>query len=117
MIRRKGDYKLDIREEMRGGNGKVKIEHLWDEANELKGPTRLMGKITLEPGCGIGFHCHDDEEEIFYIIKGTAEADDNGETVVLNAGDSILTGNGAGHSIKCISDEAVEMTAVIVSYK
>ena len=116
MIRRKNEYTVDIREEMRGGDGKVKIEHLWDEKNELKAPTRLMAKITLEPGCGIGFHNHDNEEEIFYIIKGTAEADDNGETVILNAGDTILTGNGAGHSIKCAGDEAVEMTAVIVSY-
>ncbi len=115
MIRRKNQYKVDIREEMRGGDGKVKIEHLWDEENELKSKTRLMAKITLEPGCGIGFHSHDGEEEIFYIIKGTVQADDNGETVILNAGDTILTGNGAGHSIKCICDKAVEMTAVIVS--
>jgi len=116
MIRRKNEYAVDIREEMRGGDGKVKIEHLWDETNELKGKTRLMAKITLEPGCGIGFHNHDNEEEVFYIIKGTAEADDNGEAVVLSAGDTILTGNGAGHSIRCHGDETVEMTAVIVSY-
>ena len=116
MIRRKNNYQVDIREEMRGGDGKVKIEHLWDEKNELKSKTRLMAKITLEPGCGIGFHNHDDEEEIFYIIKGMAQADDNGNTVILNAGDTILTGNGASHSIKCISNEPVEMTAVIVSY-
>jgi quercetin dioxygenase-like cupin family protein len=116
MIRRKGEYQVDIREEMRGGDGKVKIEHLWDEKNELKGPARLMAKITLEPGCGIGFHNHDNEEEIFYIIKGTIEADDNGEKVILNAGDTILTGNGAGHAVKCVSDEAAEMTAVILTY-
>jgi quercetin dioxygenase-like cupin family protein len=116
MIRRKNEYTVDIREKMRGGDGKVKIEHLWDETNELKSKTRLMAKITLEPGCGIGFHNHDDEEEIFYIIRGTAQAEDNGQTVILNAGDTILTGNGAGHSIKCVGDKAVEMTAVIVSY-
>lgn len=116
MIRRKDEYKVDIREEMRGGNGKVKIEHLWDADNELKACTRLMAKITLEPGCSIGFHTHDNEEEVFYIIKGTAEADDNGKIEVLNPGDTILTGNGAGHSMKCISEEALEMTAVIVTY-
>jgi len=116
MIRRKNEYTVDIRKAMRGGDGKVKIEHLWDETNELKAKTRLMAKITLEPGCGIGFHSHDNEEEIFYIIKGTAEASDNGEAVILNAGDTILTGNGAGHSIKCVGDKPVEMTAVIVSY-
>lgn len=116
MIRRKNQYKVDIREEMHGGNGKVKIEHLWNEENELKGKIRLMAKITLEPDCGIGFHSHEGEDEIFYIIKGTVQADDNGDTVILNPGDTILTGNGAGHSIKCISDKAAEMTAVIVTY-
>jgi mannose-6-phosphate isomerase-like protein (cupin superfamily) len=117
MIRRAGSYEVDIRKEMRGGDGQVKIEHFWDEANELKADTRLFAKLTLEPGCGIGFHNHYDEEEVFVIIKGTAEVDDNGEKAVLNAGDTILTGNGAGHSIKCISDEALEVLAVISTYK
>lgn len=116
MIRRKNEYTVDIREEMRGGEGKVKIEHLWDEKNELKSKIRLMAKITLEPGCGIGLHSHDGEEEIFYIIKGTAQAEDDGKTAILNPGDTILTGNGAKHSIKCAGDKPVEMTAFIVSY-
>jgi mannose-6-phosphate isomerase-like protein (cupin superfamily) len=117
MIRRNGEYTVDVRENMRGGDGKVKIEHFWDEANELKAPTRLFARLTIEPGCGIGFHNHDNEEEVFVIVKGTAEADDNGTTVVLNPGDTILTGNGAGHSIKCVGDEPLEIVAVIASYK
>jgi len=117
MIRRAGEYQVDIRTEMRGGDGEVKIEHLWDEENELKAETRLFAKLTLAHGCSIGFHHHDDEEEIFVIIKGAAEADDNGQKVVLNTGDTILTGNGAGHSIKCISAEPLEILAVISCYK
>ncbi|QSH42021.1 cupin domain-containing protein [Lentisphaerota bacterium ZTH] len=117
MIRRDGDYQVDIRTEMRGGSGDVRIEHLWDEKNELKGRTRLCARITLQPGCSIGFHRHEDEEEVFYIIEGQAEADDNGESVILNAGDTILTADGAGHAIKCVSEKPLVMAAFIASYK
>ena len=116
MIRRNGEYRVDIREEMRGGSGKVKIEHLWDTEKELKANNRLFARLTLEPGCSIGFHHHEGEEEVFVITGGRAEADDNGNVVILNAGDTILTGDGGGHSIKCVSDEPLEILAVISRY-
>jgi mannose-6-phosphate isomerase-like protein (cupin superfamily) len=116
MIRRKGNFETEVRENMRGGDGSVKIEKLWDPEKDLKANNRLFAKLTIEPGCGIGFHNHDKEEEVFVILKGKAEADDNGETVLLNAGDTILTGNGTGHAIKNIGDETLEIIAVISSY-
>ena len=35
MIRKNGQYNTELRPEMRGGTGTVKIEHLLDEAGEL----------------------------------------------------------------------------------
>ena len=42
MVHRQNDYRTDIRREMRGGNGEVKIEHLWE--NELNSPTRMFSR-------------------------------------------------------------------------
>ncbi len=117
MIKKNGEYKIDLRKEMRGGNGEVKIEHLWDAGTELKADTRLWARLTLAPSCSIGFHNHDNEEEVFYIVSGNAEADDNGTPVKLSAGDTILTGNGAGHAIKNIGEADLVIIAVISSYK
>jgi mannose-6-phosphate isomerase-like protein (cupin superfamily) len=117
MIRRKGEFKLDLKEKMRGGEGTIKIEHLWDPKTDLKANNRLFAKLIVEPGGSIGFHQHENEEEVFVIISGQAEADDNGVKVILNPGDTILTGNGAGHAIKCVSLEPLEMLAVISCYK
>lgn len=64
----------------------------------------------------IGFHPHDAEEEVFVIIRGRAEADDNGEVVQLSAGDTLLTGNGDGHAIRNVGDEPLEIVAVITTY-
>lgn len=116
MIHTNSNYRTDIRSEMRGGCGEVKIEYLFEPGTELLAPTRMMSRVTLKPGCSIGFHTHDNEEETFYIISGTAEADDNGTVATLQPGDSILTGNGGGHGIKNCGTTDLVMLAVIVKY-
>lgn len=116
MIRKQSDYRIDERPEMRGGNGTVRIEHLFEPGTELKAPTRLCAKLYLEPGVSIGFHRHENEEEIFVIVKGQGEIDDNGTSRQVAAGDSVLTGNGAGHAVKNTGSETLEILAVIVKY-
>ena len=116
MIHTASDYKSEIREAMRGGDKSVKITHYFDEDNELMSPTRLCAQLELEPGAGIGFHTHENEEEIFIVLTGKALINDNGVEKTVVAGDSILTGNGAGHSVKNIGDETLRMVAVIVPF-
>ncbi|MBE6403710.1 MAG: cupin domain-containing protein [Lentisphaerae bacterium] len=116
MIHSISDYKSEVREAMRGGDKSVKITHYFDEANELGSPTRLCARLDLEPGASIGFHTHENEEEIFIVLAGKALVDDNGVEKTVCAGDSILTGNGAGHAVKNIGDETLSMVAVIVPF-
>ncbi len=113
MIRRQGTYQSEVREAMRGGDGSVKIEHFWDEAEELKGLNRLFARLTLAPGSSIGFHRHEQEAEVFVVIRGEAEIDDNGTVTRVAAGDTILTGFGAGHGVRSVGSEPLEMIAVI----
>jgi mannose-6-phosphate isomerase-like protein (cupin superfamily) len=112
MIRNKKEMKKDVRTNMRDGSGAVTITHLFT-ADELKSNTRLCAKLTVPPGASIGFHNHIDEEEVFYILSGRGKVDDNGQIREVVAGDAILTGGGAGHSIECISEEPLEVMAVI----
>ena len=98
MIKRNSEMKIVNNENMRGGDGVVSICHVLDKG-EYKGASRLLGTITLEPGSSIGAHVHENEEEVFYIIKGTATYNDNGETKILNEGDSCICLGGETHSI------------------
>lgn len=113
MIRKKGEFKKEIREKMRGGEGKVIIEKLWEPGEDIKAKNRLFAKLILSPGSSIGFHKHENEEEIFVIMNGVAEVNDDGVIHRLEKGDSILTGNGKGHSIRSIGKEDLEVLAVI----
>lgn len=116
MIRKAGNYRTEVRDNMRGGNGSVKIEHFWEPGTEMLGHNRMAARLTLPPGGSIGFHNHENEDEIFVIVKGVAEADDNGTLSRLEAGDTLLTGNGAGHAIRNIGDEDLELVALISTY-
>ncbi len=116
MIRRNGEYRTEIRKEMRGGKGEVKIEEFWSPNSEMRSKNRLFSRMTINPGCSIGFHPHDAEDEVFVILSGRAEADDNGEITELGPGDTILTGNGDGHAISCIGNEPLVLMAVISVY-
>lgn len=115
MVRSSCDMQVEVREAMRGGNGRVQIMHVFKQ-EELKGKCRLFAKITLEPGCSIGLHEHVDEEEVFYIIKGRGRVVDGGVERDVAEGDAILTGDGASHSIENIGDEDLQLMAVILLY-
>lgn len=115
MIRRSGTYEVSTREAMRGGAGTVRIEHFWAK-EELKGKTRLCARLVLQPGTSIGFHEHVAEEEVFIVARGQGRVTDGDRKVLVNEGDTILTGDGAGHAVEAVGDEALELIAIIVQY-
>ncbi|NPV81853.1 MAG: cupin domain-containing protein [Firmicutes bacterium] len=115
MIRTAQEMEREIREKMRGGTGLVEIRHIFRE-DQLTGKARLFAHLHLPPGASIGFHRHEGEEEIFYILSGHGIVDDNGTRREVAPGDAVLTGGGAGHAIEASGDEPLEMVAVILKY-
>jgi len=113
MVKRSGNYETQVNENMRGGEGSVRIESLLSN-NELNDKGRLFAKITLPPGCSIGHHVHEGEMESYHIISGEGEYNDNGETMKLFAGDTTHTPSGEGHGIKNSGSEPLMLIALIL---
>ena len=114
MIRKKDACAVEYREHMRDGDGTVQLTSFIAGPQELNDKGRLFSKITLQPGCSIGYHVHEKDAELFYILSGTAEYNDNGEVKTVEAGDVTICPTGQGHGIANRSDEVVELVAVIV---
>jgi mannose-6-phosphate isomerase-like protein (cupin superfamily) len=112
MIIKSREMEVELRKQMRGGDGTVKIIHI--SKTQLPAKTRLFARITLEKGCSIGFHQHVNETEMFYFLKGKGKVDDNGDIHYVEAGDAVFTGSGKGHSVENCGDEPLELMAVIV---
>ena len=116
MFKKNDDYKAVLRSGIQGGEGEVKVEPLWLPDTELKSNIKFMARVTIPQGASIGFHQHDNEEEIYYIVSGAGSAVDNDEKKNVEAGDSILTRDGEQHSISCTSKDPLVMIATIVKY-
>ena len=114
MIRKADEVTVEYREHMRGGPGTAKVTTFISGPEELCNKGRLFARITLVPGAGVGHHAHEKDSELFYILSGTAEYEENGKIVTLNAGDVTICPPGETHAITNNSDENVEIIAVIV---
>ena len=114
MIRTQHECQVEYREHMRDGEGTVQITNFITGPAELNEKGRLFAKITLNPGCSIGYHIHEKDAELFYIMKGTAEYNDNNVIRIVKAGDVTICPTGQGHCIANKTDEVVELVAVIV---
>ena len=115
MIKRAAEMAREVRERMRDGVGSVEIVHVF-RREELRGRVRLFARMRLAHGSSIGYHLHDGEEEIFYILSGKGQVTDGSTTSVVGPGDAVLTPSGSGHSIENLREEPLELLAAILLY-
>ncbi len=112
MIKTHDSMRVENREQMRGGPGNVRIQHIVEQENLAH--ARLLAEIVLEPGDGIGPHQHQNETEYYYILAGSGTVtEDDGDKQVA-AGDVVITGNGASHSIINTGTDTLRFLALIL---
>lgn len=107
----------EIIQNMAGGPGYIKKTSLIESNSDIYNSGRLFAHIVLEKGCGVGYHIHNGDGEIYYILKGEGEYNDNGTVVTVKAGDVTHTRPGEGHGITNLKDEPMEMMALILFEK
>ncbi len=113
MIIKPTEMKTELIQNMRGGKGEVQIQHLVDK-QLMEGKARLFAKISVKPNSSIGFHRHDNEFEIFYILSGEGLFHEDDKIVPVKAGDICLTQSSHSHSIENTSSGDLEFLAVII---
>ena len=114
MVIHRNEMKAEDKERMRDGEGSTHLTYLLDGSTQKN--ARMFAEITLKPGCSIGYHRHDSETEYYFILSGAGVVNDDGKEVQVKQGDSIITGNGASHSIKNNGSVPLVFHAVIVTY-
>jgi mannose-6-phosphate isomerase-like protein (cupin superfamily) len=116
MVKHKGGFEIEKRENMRGGPGTATIEHFFRKGEFGGEHFRACARLILPPGAGVGPHAHEGEDEAYLIVKGRGRVTDAGVTSEVSAGDAILTGRGNTHSITNTGDDTLEAVAIIVTY-
>ena len=115
IIRRKDERENVLLEHFFDGPGAVKAHKIINSNDELFGKGRLYNQVTLEKDCGIGFHVHDGDGELYCIISGEAQYEDTDHSIhTLHAGDVTITYTGEGHAITNVKDEPCHVVALIL---
>lgn len=112
MIKKKEDLVGELKE-MRGGPGQVLVTNLATK-EEMLDNGRLYASMVIEPGCGIGYHDHHDETEIFHVLEGSVIWNDGEKDTEVQAGGIMICEDGKGHSILNSSDKTAKLTALIL---
>lgn len=82
--------------ELLGGEGSCRWKQLINGMH-LNGPWNCVEYVVIPPQASCGRHTHLQTEEIYYILRGAAEMDLNGEQVALTAGDLVTAPIGTSH--------------------
>lgn len=112
MIRR-AEERERFEKEMFGGPGLARFTKIVDEG-ELAGKGRLFNHLLLRPGEGLGRHEHRGEFEVYLVLRGEGEYDDNGVKAVIRAGDVTVCPDGEGHAVRNAGSEDLEIVALIL---
>ena len=98
MIRRKNERIHETKQAF-GGMGMLEADRILNDADE---------------NCEVGWHVHQGDGEVYYILKGRGEYSDNDTLTTLEAGDVAFCPSGEGHSILNRDDETLEMIALVL---
>ena len=96
----------NIAQNMRGGEGSVQLVKYADDVNSVV-------RITIKKGSSIGWHIHEGDQEIIYVISGKGICIEDDKEYELVPGFANYCAKGKNHSIKNIYDEDLELFAVI----
>lgn len=113
MVIKDKQMQTEHRENMRGGEGTVNLLGVVP-SEYLPQKCRLFSVVTLEKGCSIGRHMHEDESEFFYVLQGQGVLDDNGTITAFNAGDCSICRSGEFHGIANENDTPLKFVAAII---
>lgn len=114
MLKKAEELTKEIKEGFRRGKGSVELTYLFKQDETYSKAAKLIAKLTLQPGCSIGLHAHTEDEEIFYILKGNGQINDNGVERKVTVGDTVLTGGGETHSLENVGNKPLEVLATIL---
>lgn len=116
MVTRYADREVTTKENMFNGAGALTNRVIASQAT-MYDKNRLFNHCYLAKGSEVGWHVHKGDGEVYYILKGEGEYNDNGTVTTVGPGDVCWTPDGEGHSLMCTSEEPLEFIALVVYSK
>lgn len=113
MLIKSSDAVKFVSEKPRNGKGTI-INNRYLDSEDLENNLNGFYVNELEPGGEIGYHIHEGEDEIYYIIEGIGIIIDNKKEKAIEKGDVIYTKSGEGHGMINTGSEPIKFIGFII---
>ena len=97
----------------RGGKGTASSMP-YSAMQGLQGKFKTFNLMTLDANSAIGYHRHETDVECYLLLEGKAKYTDNGEEIIVEAGDLMFCNKGESHSLEALDEEGVTFLAFIL---
>ena len=113
MVNRGENLSVHITEHFKGGDGVVFIKDL--TAGKKPANVRVCNEMVLLKNSSIGFHRHEGDSEIIYILEGEGLYRDGEQDMIVRAGDTLICCSGESHSLRNELEQPLKYLAFIVT--
>lgn len=95
-------------------NEKNHSQFLLNEFNGINEQLKQFSVVELEVGKEIGYHIHNNDCDMYYIISGKGLYNDNGVEKEVSAGTITFTPSGEGHALKNTGNDKLVFIALVI---
>ena len=96
------------------GVGSVEVQHVFERA-DFQGAWDHALRVVMPAGTSIGAHTHEQNEEMYIILRGKGLMLTNGQEQRVGPGDMILNPPGGTHGLANDSDSDIELLIIQAS--
>lgn len=114
MVKRASEFKTLRHENFKGGTGVTELQNIFAPEEIGTQKVKMFAKLVLEPGCSIGLHAHEGEDELLYVLKGVGTHHEDGVEQQMYPGDAAVCGKGHQHFMANRGTETLECLCAII---
>ncbi len=107
--------KRKIQKECHGGKGFIVFREIFGSKN-FKSQLEFFHETYVKPNSTIGYHRHEGNEEIYYIVGGQGLMNVDGEEKIVDPGDAVITQSGSSHGLKNIGKKDLKIVVFEARY-
>lgn len=112
MIKTKAE--INVKEEPNDQGGTLMTFANLKDFEGVNPKLNMYSRVTLYPGQEVGYHLHDGNSELYYILAGKGTYNDNGKEMEVTEGTVTFTPSGSSHGLKNTGDDVLEFIALII---
>ncbi|MEK7516942.1 MAG: cupin domain-containing protein [Patescibacteria group bacterium] len=106
----------EVQKKCHGGEGQILFREVFNR-RDFESNLQHLHETIIYPNSTIGYHLHEGNEEIYYIIEGEGIMTVNGEERKVSRGDAIITHSGSKHGLRNNSDKSIKILVFQCNYR